>query len=75
MVRRSQAHDLFDPPKRKLSQFDLSKLPIEFKNWDVVWVGYVSVIMNILMLVLQTPAGGLKPDNASLVVLLEKILF
>jgi len=32
---------------------------IEFKNWDVVWVGYVSIIMNILMLVLQTPAGDL----------------
>ena len=31
---------------------------LEFKNWDVVWVGYVSIIMNILMLVLQTPAGG-----------------
>lgn len=30
---------------------------ITYKGWDVVWVGYLSVVMNMLMLVLQTPAG------------------
>lgn len=32
---------------------------IEAKDWDVVWVGYVSVVMNIIMIVSQTPAGDL----------------
>jgi len=32
---------------------------IEFKNWNVVWVGYVSVVMNILMLTFQTPVGDI----------------
>ena len=32
---------------------------IEFKKWDKVQIGYISVVMNLLMLVLQTPAGEL----------------
>jgi MFS family permease len=30
---------------------------ITFKGWQKMWIGYVSLVMNILMLVLQTPAG------------------
>ena len=30
---------------------------ITFRNWSVVWVGYVSLVTNGVMLVLQTPVG------------------
>ena len=30
---------------------------IEYKGWDVVWIGYVSLVSNFVQLVLQTPAG------------------
>lgn len=30
---------------------------ITFRNWPVVWVGYVSLVTNGVMLVLQTPVG------------------
>jgi len=32
---------------------------IEAHNWDVVWVGYVSIVMNVIMIIAQTPAGDL----------------
>jgi len=36
---------------------------ITFKNWDVVNFGYVSALLNIVMLVSQTPSGALL-DNS-----------